>query len=419
MKNPLDLLGPSISFLGVMAKDYGLPVTPYTPPPIEWKRPIWLILTLPVLYLSVLNALRGVLHISETHRDRKNIGWAMIIFIVGFPFLWGSQSSGSKVVDFALAVIAFVLSLRLYRIAFMRPVAQTSRWSAIEYYGRLFTFPTESEAETSSTRDFGTSAVWENGKDLGMASVKILVSLFFIRFIPPPEAFDDMSWVQQRVYYAVLGAILLVCLEGFVGGLFAGYGLVFDRHMRHMFNHPLVSCGFRDLWGQRWNLPVTDVLKDVIFKGMTFPLSQWYHESHKTAAHSTERSKRSFRENATAAFATFLVSGAFHEIMSYMAFGDFRWANVKYFSWNAIGCSLEVWMEHGMFPDYARIKRQWWFRFLFVVLWAYGSESYTDGYLKFGFFEEAKVWIGILFPPFTVKEVIWVPFVGKPVRGNW
>lgn len=110
-----------------------------------------------------------------------------------------------------------------------------------------------------------------------MASVKVAVSLVFIRFIPPPEAFRDMSWIQQRIYYAVLGGILLVCLEGFVGGFFGAYGLLCNRHMRRtspifkiservliddildMFNHPLISAGFRDLWGHRWNLPVHDM----------------------------------------------------------------------------------------------------------------------------------------------------------------
>lgn len=132
-------------------------------------------------------------------------------------------------------MIAFVLSLRIYRIAFLRPVSETSRWSVVEYYGRLFTFPTEYEGEkTSTTLRYGPSARVENGKDLGMASIKVLTSLFFIRCIPPPDAFADMSWVQQRVYYAVLGGILLVCLEGFVGGFFGAYGLLCNRHMRRM-----------------------------------------------------------------------------------------------------------------------------------------------------------------------------------------
>lgn len=130
-------------------------------------------------------------------------------------------------------MIAFVLSLRLYRIAFIREVKETSQWTATEYFGRLFTFPTEYDNErNSTTRHIGPSARTENAKDIGMASIKILVSLFFIRFIPPPEAFVDMSWSQQRIYHAVLGGILLVCLEGFVGGFFGAYGLLFDRHMR-------------------------------------------------------------------------------------------------------------------------------------------------------------------------------------------
>ena len=138
-------------------------------------------------------------------------------------------------VDFALAVIAFVLSLRLYRIAFMRDVKETKEWTAIEYFGRLFTFPTEYAGErNSTTRHVGPSARIENAKDIGMASIKVIVSLFFIRFIPPPESFRDMSWLQERVYYAVLGGILLVCLEGFVGGFFGAYGLLCNRHMRRI-----------------------------------------------------------------------------------------------------------------------------------------------------------------------------------------
>lgn len=229
----MGLFSDPLSFTGRLADNLGLPVTPYAPPPIVWKRPLWLILLLPILYLSVLNALRGVLDRSTTDPKRKNVGWAMIVFVVGFPFLWGSQSSGSKVVDFALAVIAFVLSLRLYRITFLRPVEQTIKWTLVEYYGRLFTFPTEQEREkTSNTRDFGASARIENAKDLGMATLKVGISLFFIRCIPPPDAFQDMSWFQRRVYYAVLGGILLVCLEGFVGGFFGAYGLLCNRHMR-------------------------------------------------------------------------------------------------------------------------------------------------------------------------------------------
>lgn len=150
--------------------------------------------------------------------------------------------------DFALAVIAFVLSLRIYRLAFMRPVHDTSQWSVVEYYGRLFTFPTEYRDEKNSTTlHYGPSARWENSKDLGMASVKVFTSLFFIRCIPPPDAFQDMSWLQQRVYYAVLGGILLVCLEGFVGGFFGAYGFTFNRHMRRMLTGPLHSLNGRQI----------------------------------------------------------------------------------------------------------------------------------------------------------------------------
>lgn len=72
------------SLIGQISKDIGLPVSNYSPPPILWQRPIWLILTLPVLYLTVLNQLRRVLHLPTTDPRRKNTGWCMILFIVGF-----------------------------------------------------------------------------------------------------------------------------------------------------------------------------------------------------------------------------------------------------------------------------------------------------------------------------------------------
>lgn len=63
-------------------------------------------------------------------------------------------------------------------------------------------------------------------------------------------------------------------------------------------------------------MPVHDILKNVIFSSITFPLSQWFHQSHKTKKHSKEHKKRTFKENASAALLTFLVSGLFHEVMS-------------------------------------------------------------------------------------------------------
>lgn len=80
---------------------------------------------------------------------------------------------------------------------------------------------------------------------------------------------------------------------------------------------------------------------------------------------------------------------------------------------------MEVLLEYKLFPKYKTMKKTWWFRVIFITLWAYGSETYTDGYLNFGFFEEAKVWLGMLFPLFEVKEVVWLPLVGKPVYGGW
>lgn len=406
-----------VSMVGSWAQQLGFAVTPgYAPPPLEFTRSLWIVSLVPPLYLFVLNSLRSRLHLPTTDPRRRTRGWSVIAFIVVFPFVWGSRGSGSRVVDFGLAVIAFVLSLRLYRITFLRDIEETRSWSLAEYFGRLFTFVVEYDPEHRS-HTAGVSARYENAKDLAQASVKVVVAVVLIRCIPPPASFDDMSWLQGRLYYAVLGVILLVCLEGFVGAFFAAYGIAFDRHMRHMFDHPLVSAGFRDLWGRRWNLPVHDVLKNVVFDGVTFPLAKSFHRPHDLKKNDPAHGARTFRQNASAALLTFLVSGAFHEVMSYIAFGDFRYANVKYFTWNAVGCSIEVLLEKRLLPQYSSVKQQWWFRALFVVGWAWMSESYTQGYLDFGFFEEAKTWIGLMAPPFEVREVVWL--FGKPVRGNW
>ena len=406
-----------LSMVGRWADRLGLAVTHnYAPPPLEFTRSLWIVSLVPPLYMLVLNSLRYRLHLPISDPKRRVRGWSVIAFIVLFPFVWGSRGSGSRVVDFGLAVIAFVLSLRLYRIAFLRDADETKTWSAVEYFGRLFTFVVEYDPEPRSHTE-GVSARWENSKDLAQAGGKIIVALITIRCIPPPASFADMTSTQSHLYYATLGLILLVCLEGFVGAFFAGYGFVFDRHMRHMFNHPEVSAGFRDLWACRWNLPVHDVLKSVVFDGLTFPLAKSWHRPEDVRRGTVEHGRRTFRQNATAAFLTFLVSGAFHEVMSYIAFGDFRWANVKYFTWNALGCSIEVLLEKRLFPAYKQIKQAWWFRLVFIVGWAYMSESYTQGYLDFGFFEEAKTWIGLMAPPFEVREVIWL--FGKPARGVW
>ncbi|BFZ56971.1 hypothetical protein PYCC9005_004021 [Savitreella phatthalungensis] len=407
----------TLSPVGELAKSFGLPVTRrYSPPAIELQRPLWMVLALPVLYLGVLNSLRSRLTLPRTNGRRRVRGWSCIIFVIAFPFVWGSEASGSRVIDFGLAVIAFVLSLRIFRIAFLRDAEETAKWSATEYWGRLFTFVVEYDPETRSHTQ-GPSARAENAKDLAVSAVKMVFACVAIRCIPPPESFADMSWLQARAYYAILGVILLVCLEGFVGGFFAAYGFVNDRHMRHMFNRPLISSGFRDLWGRRWNLPVHDVLKNVVFNGLVFPLAKSFHRPDAVSKGTREHGQRTFRQNCSAALLTFLVSGAFHEVMSYIAFGDIRWANIRYFTWNAVGCSIEVYLETKAWPRYATIKHNWLFRAIFVLTWAYLSESYTEGYLMFGFFEEAKTWIGLIAPPLRVDEVVWL--VGKPVRGNW
>lgn len=405
------------SRIGRVFRSFGVPVSDYASPALQWRRPLWVVVAIVPLYLLVVVSacFPGLKHPLGSPR-RRRAGVLAIGFVVLFPFLWGSQSSGSIVVDFALAVVAFVDSLRLYRIFFMREAAETATWSKAEYVSRLVTFPTELVGPKLSTlsRTMG-HARWENAKDLVRSVGKMLVSLVLIRCIPPPEAFLDMSWWQNRLYHALLGFILLLCLEGFVGGFFAAWGVLLDRHQRHMFNRPLISAGFRDLWSRRWNLPVHDVLHGVVFEGMTFPISRWMHASHRYERHTPEHANRTYRENVQAAFLTFLVSGLFHEGMSYMAFGQIRGANIVYFSWNALGCSLEVFL-HRRYPTMKAVQRRWWFRVLFVSLWAWGSESYTDGYLNYGFFEEAKTWIGLIAPPFAIKEIVWL--LGKPSKGG-
>lgn len=83
----------SLSAVGDLFQSIGLPVTAYSPPPIQWKRPIWLILILPVLYLSVLNALRGVLHLPNTDPKRRAVGTLMILFVVGFVCLCTTKTA--------------------------------------------------------------------------------------------------------------------------------------------------------------------------------------------------------------------------------------------------------------------------------------------------------------------------------------
>ncbi|BFZ60688.1 hypothetical protein YB2330_001730 [Saitoella coloradoensis] len=230
-----------------------------------------------------------------------------------------------------------------------------------------------------------------------------------------------MSFPQQRLYMALLGFILLISLEGFVGGAFAVWGVVTGVKQRGMFRRVWRAEGFRDLWARRWNLPVHGILHVVVFERVSCPCCRVLFgrrrrssvvrarddddDAREKKKKKNEGEKRGACENATAALFTFLLSGIAHEYLTWMSAGHVRGINILYFLLNGLCCTLETWFYKGRRPG-------WVYRVVFLVGWVWASEVYTWGYVESGFFEEAKVWMRMF--GVECEEVVWL--FGLPAK---
>ncbi|ODQ53523.1 hypothetical protein SAICODRAFT_116137 [Saitoella complicata NRRL Y-17804] len=307
-------------------------------------------------------------------------------------------------------------------MSFIEP-HKSSQWTPTQFWSHMLTFPTTSASphlpHNHSHPTKHLSPRLENTHHLLLTSLpKIAFSLLLFRCIPPPASFFYMSFSQARLYMALLGFILLISLEGFVGGFFAVAGLVGGVRQRGMFRRVWRAGGFRDLWARRWNLPVHEVLHVVVFERVSCPCCKLLfrpetrsrRDSQSVSTHETERKndakKRGPCENATAALFTFLLSGLAHEYLTWMSAGHVRGINILYFLLNGLGCTLETFYFSG-----AR-RPGWVYRVVFLVGWVWASEVYTCGYVESGFFEEAKVWMRM----FGVEcgEVVWL--FGRPAK---
>ncbi|KAM7478380.1 hypothetical protein LguiA_026593 [Lonicera macranthoides] len=96
-------------------------------------------------------------------------------------------------------------------------------------------------------------------------------------------------------------------------------------------DEPYLSTTLQDFWGRRWNLPVTNVLRDTVHNPVRSALGPAFgYEGAKVAA----------------VLATFMVSGLMHELYFYnMTRASSNWELTQFFLLQGVGLVVERWLK--------------------------------------------------------------------------
>ncbi|KAI4298775.1 hypothetical protein L6164_032293 [Bauhinia variegata] len=112
----------------------------------------------------------------------------------------------------------------------------------------------------------------------------------------------EYDYIHPKGLLLVYCLNIYLCLEMVLAMVAALARTLLGIHLEPQFNEPYLSSSLQDFWGRRWNLMVTKILRPTVYEPTVY-----------VASRLIGRKWASF----LGVFATFVVSGLYHEIIFY------------------------------------------------------------------------------------------------------
>ncbi|KAM7504239.1 hypothetical protein LguiB_003143 [Lonicera macranthoides] len=143
--------------------------------------------------------------------------------------------------------------------------------------------------------------------------------------------YNHRDFLDPKILVVAYFWSLFLSVETSLGWIIETVGLVWGLDLVPPSNKPYLATSLQDFWGRRWNLHVTNLLRDTVYNPM-----RW-----GTAGVLGDEGAK-----AMAVLVTFLVSGLLHEVMLYnLANQSPSWEMTWHFVVHGMGLVGELWVK--------------------------------------------------------------------------
>ncbi|KAM7498942.1 hypothetical protein LguiA_023356 [Lonicera macranthoides] len=143
--------------------------------------------------------------------------------------------------------------------------------------------------------------------------------------------YDHREFLDPKILVVPYFWVLYLSVDASFGWIIETVGLVWGLDLVPPSNEPYLATSLQDFWGRRWNLPVTNLLRVLVYN----PL-RW----------AAARVLGGEGAKAVAVLLTFLVSGLMHEFMLYnLAKQSPSWEMTWHFVVHGMCLVVELWVK--------------------------------------------------------------------------
>lgn len=168
------------------------------------------------------------------------------------------KSAGIPTLNFGVPALAFLVTLHIVDIFFVRPPEEVRKWGPLRFMAQLVAFPNESPDQNPFRMIYRIP--------------NLALSAFFANLLlyltPSPAIYASLTpWSWPFIFYSGASGLMVLILLGFVvDTVFLLISSATFQEMHPLFNNPIgASVSLRDFWA-RWNLAIKASLGSAVFK---------------------------------------------------------------------------------------------------------------------------------------------------------
>lgn len=173
---------------------------------------------------------------------------------MGYPF-WHGQT-GLQTIDVVLPCVAFIGSLNIVDILFVKSTKDRAGWGFMDYWCHLLTLPVDEPT--------GNNPRVVAAKRLIFVFGKLALNTLVMYAVPPPHQFAQLHGWKYIAYSGLAGLAIYALLGGVIEGVFVFMSLLTGIEMKPMFENPLMAGSIREFWA-RWNIAIKQGFHRAIF----------------------------------------------------------------------------------------------------------------------------------------------------------
>ena len=193
---------------------------------------------------------------AKTSSSNTRVVWAVtIISILMYYPVWHGQT-GLQTIDVVLPCVAFIGSLNIIDILFVKSTKERAGWGFIEYWCHLLTLPVDEPSGKNGRVVALKRSIFVFGK--------LALNTLIMYTVPPPHQFAQLHGWKYFAYSGLAGLAIYALLGGVIEGVFVFTSILTGIEMKPMFENPLMAGSIREFWA-RWNIAIKQGFHRAIF----------------------------------------------------------------------------------------------------------------------------------------------------------